>query len=240
MLKVAGDQKIVFGSALYKKGLKQFEANMDELLNEYHKHKIPVFLSDLVCNLKDQKPFTSNLSGKDTLLFMTEYRKGVADYRTGHKESALKEFLAANKMDSTYALNNYLIGEILFEKGDTEIARPYYNAAKELDVIRFRAPEELIPLSGNCTVNTTTHSWYTRSNCLKANLRVKWRAIHFLPITFIPTLMDFFLSRRHFTMLWRTPELWVSRTTGYPLTAYEENYPLQLSIPFMAGLLCCS
>jgi tetratricopeptide (TPR) repeat protein len=144
MRKVAGEQRIDFGSVLYNRGLNQFESNMDEMLHKYQKHNIPVFLSDIVSNEKGQKPFISVLSpSTDTLTFMNQYRKGLVAYKVKDFDTALNHFLAANQIDSTYAMNNFLIGEILYEKDDFYKAQHYYSMAKEFDVLRFRAPEEI-------------------------------------------------------------------------------------------------
>ena len=40
-------------------------------------------------------------------------------------------------------MNNFLIGEILYEKDDFNRANHFYSNAKELDVLRFRAPEAI-------------------------------------------------------------------------------------------------
>ena len=144
MRKVAGEQRIDFGSELYYRGLNQFENNMDEMLRKYQKHNIPVFLSDIASNEKGQKPFISKLSlSADTLTFMNEYHKGLEAYKVKDFDTALKLFVTANQIDSTYAMNNYLIGEILYEKDDFYEANHYYSNAKELDVLRFRAPEAI-------------------------------------------------------------------------------------------------
>ncbi len=144
MKKVAGEQRIDFGSPLFNRGLNQFENNMDEMLVKYQKHHIPVFLSDIVSNEKGQKPFISKLRpSTDTLKFMSEYRPGLESYKIKDADAALKHFINANQIDSSYAMNNYLIGEILYEKGDLSTANHYYSNAKELDVLRFRAPEAI-------------------------------------------------------------------------------------------------
>jgi lysophospholipase L1-like esterase len=144
MRKVAGEQKIDFGSALYNRGLNQFENNMDEMLHKYQKHHIPVFLSDIVSNEKGQKPFISMLChSTDTLTFMNEYRKGLEAYKVKDFDTALNHFLTANQIDTTYAMNNFLIGEILYEKDDFNRANHFYSKAKDLDVLRFRAPEAI-------------------------------------------------------------------------------------------------
>ena len=59
MSRMAEKKKIPFNSELYKKGIHQFEVNMDYILSETKKSKVPVVLSTLACNLLGQKPFIS-------------------------------------------------------------------------------------------------------------------------------------------------------------------------------------
>ncbi len=56
---MVGDQQIAYGSPLYSRGITQFETNMDEAMDIFHRRGIPVFISNLVSNLKDQRPFVS-------------------------------------------------------------------------------------------------------------------------------------------------------------------------------------
>jgi tetratricopeptide (TPR) repeat protein len=150
MKKVAGEQRIDFGSHLYKRGLYQFENNMEEMLLKFQKHHIPVFLSDIVSNEKGQKPFISKLhTSTDTLKFMGEYRRGVESYNTKDFDAAWKHFVNANQIDSSYAMTNFLMGEILYDKGEISKANHFYSNAKELDVLRFRAPESINSIINN-------------------------------------------------------------------------------------------
>ena len=59
MSKIVSEQKISFGSELYEKGKIQFEKNMEDILEIASDKKIKIILSELVSNLKDQKPFIS-------------------------------------------------------------------------------------------------------------------------------------------------------------------------------------
>jgi tetratricopeptide (TPR) repeat protein len=53
------DSHIPYGSILYQRGLDQFEANMGETLKLFSDRHIPVYISNLVSNEKDMKPFVS-------------------------------------------------------------------------------------------------------------------------------------------------------------------------------------
>ncbi|MFC2139908.1 hypothetical protein ACFLR4_04525, partial [Bacteroidota bacterium] len=59
MSRMAKEQQIPLNSELYYAGLEQFEGNMTDILQMAKDEDIPVILSTLVCNLKDQAPFIS-------------------------------------------------------------------------------------------------------------------------------------------------------------------------------------
>ncbi|MBD2753031.1 GSCFA domain-containing protein [Spirosoma validum] len=108
MKRMAADQQIPYGSAIYQAGIVQFKTNLNDLCQLLSNRKIPVFISNLVSNEKDLKPFIS----------------APGDGAS----SAQAKFQVANQI---YAENNF--GE----------AKKAYIQAKELDLLRFRAPEAM-------------------------------------------------------------------------------------------------
>jgi len=112
---MVGDQQIAFGSPLYSRGITQFETNMDEAMDIFHRRGIPVFISNLVSNLKDQRPFVS-----------------VSADTTGTPAG-----------DTANALYDYTQAGRSWDRGDYVTAREDYVRAKEMDALRFRAPERL-------------------------------------------------------------------------------------------------
>jgi len=59
MSRMAKNQYIGLGSDIYKKGIEQFEGNMRDILQMAKEKNVPVILSTLASNLKDQRPFVS-------------------------------------------------------------------------------------------------------------------------------------------------------------------------------------
>ena len=59
MARIVSDQDIPMDSKVFDLGIKQFEGNLSDILKKFHTAGIPVVLSDLVCNLRDQRPFVS-------------------------------------------------------------------------------------------------------------------------------------------------------------------------------------
>ncbi|SEJ02518.1 GDSL-like Lipase/Acylhydrolase family protein [Dyadobacter sp. SG02] len=108
MKRMAADQQIAFGSDDYRAGLDQFRVNMDELAALTSAKGIPLFMSNLVSNEKDLKPFIS----------IPDKQGNSADM---HYQSGIK----------------------LYQEADYAGAKKELVLAKELDALRFRAPEAL-------------------------------------------------------------------------------------------------
>jgi tetratricopeptide (TPR) repeat protein len=108
MKRMAADQQIQYGSAVYQAGIDQFESNMNELGELMSAHHIPLLLSNLVSNEKDLKPLVSMSGGAEV----------SADF-------------------------HFRAGNDLLKKGQFVAAKNAFVKAKELDVLRFRAPEEM-------------------------------------------------------------------------------------------------
>ncbi|MBS2098163.1 SGNH/GDSL hydrolase family protein [Carboxylicivirga linearis] len=126
MEKMVKHQRIPFNSNLYKKGLNQFEDNLEKILRKYAKNNIPVILSTLVSNEKDLKPFISD-SLSNANLFANEIIKDTPE---------------TVKLAQKNAKAAYLLGRE-YLKSNTDSAKKYLHLAKELDLLRFRAPEKI-------------------------------------------------------------------------------------------------
>ncbi len=108
MARMAKEKYIAYNSEIYNAGLIQFEKNMDDVIKMLSEANVPVIISTVVSNLKDQKPFISINDNK--------------------YPSALKIYYEA--------LNFYTNGN--YKKADS-----LFRFAKDLDGLRFRAPEKI-------------------------------------------------------------------------------------------------
>jgi len=106
MSRMAKDQLISLDSDVYEQGVKQFKGNLEDVLDMTKEAGVPVILSTLTCNLKDQSPFVSVNSRK--------YPSAESVYKDAESALKLKE---SKKADSLFRF------------------------AKDLDALRFRAPE---------------------------------------------------------------------------------------------------
>jgi tetratricopeptide (TPR) repeat protein len=108
MSRMAKDQLIELNSDIYEKGIDQFQNNLNDILKMTKASGVPVILSTLTCNLKDQQPF---ISVKD------------------------KKFPEAGTV--------YKNAEDALDKKELKKADSLFRFAKDLDALRFRAPEIL-------------------------------------------------------------------------------------------------
>jgi tetratricopeptide (TPR) repeat protein len=137
---MVGDQQIGYGSPLFDLGLQQFKTNMGKTLELFHRRGIPVFLSNVVSNLRDQQPFVSlpvagSGGGSGSIGDSGSARKGtggLASMSTGG---------SASMTTGGSASDNFAAGVRAWAQGDYPTAKQAYTRAKDLDALRFRAPE---------------------------------------------------------------------------------------------------
>ncbi|UCE04933.1 MAG: hypothetical protein JSW07_15090, partial [bacterium] len=59
MEQIVAGEKIAYGSDIYELGKQQFKKNLSDILKKLNKANVLVLISELVSNIKDQKPFVS-------------------------------------------------------------------------------------------------------------------------------------------------------------------------------------
>ncbi|MCF0054248.1 hypothetical protein [Dyadobacter sp. CY356] len=144
MQRMVSEQKIPYQSDLYKRGVEQFHDNIDETLETFNDNHIPVLISNLVCNEKDLKPFISfPVDSARFPGFSLNYKRGLKAISDKAYGSAYNFLKAADKSYSENAACNYYLGKLSYAAKNFNIAKQYFSKAKDLDGLRFRAPEEL-------------------------------------------------------------------------------------------------
>ena len=113
MKMMVADEQIPYNSKLFNRGIKQFQSNIDKTLNLFNKYNIPVFISNLVCNEKDLKPFVS--IAVDSIRypgFEDKFRSGSEALRKNDFPFSFPVLLRKLiKYYNSNALNNYYLGE---------------------------------------------------------------------------------------------------------------------------------
>lgn len=59
MARIVGKKSIPYESPLYMRGLQQFESNLEHIIQKCNRASVPVIISELVSNVRDQEPFVS-------------------------------------------------------------------------------------------------------------------------------------------------------------------------------------
>ena len=141
---MVANSEIPYHSVLYKKGIDQFRANMEEAMQVFSQQHIQVFFSNLVSNEKDMKPFMSLRPDSIKLPgFTTQFTKGVDAFSAKDFSAAYHYLTQANEVYNEHALCNYYLGRLLYMQGDYDQADIFFSRARDLDGLRFRAPAEI-------------------------------------------------------------------------------------------------
>jgi len=143
MKMMVADERIPFGSELYRRGMEQFKANLDETLDVFQQHNIPVFVSTLVSNERDLKPFVSfRVDSVKHPGFRERFASAVKALQDNDLSLAYRYLKEADSVYDGHALSQYYLGTLAYQYGDYEKAKRAFQKAKDFDGLRFRAPEE--------------------------------------------------------------------------------------------------
>lgn len=98
MTRMVKDADITFGSEIYKEGIKNYEQNLDAMLAMAKQQNVQVFISDIVSNLRDLKPFksiaTAELKGAEEY-----YELAKKQEAQGEIQKAKENFILARDYD---------------------------------------------------------------------------------------------------------------------------------------------
>jgi tetratricopeptide (TPR) repeat protein len=143
MERMAG-KNVIFNSDLYHAGIKQFDDNLNAILELFHNQNTPVFLGNIISNEKDQMPFESQtvIPHNDDEWY-NQYVSALESLKIEDKNKAYNALVKVNRIDSTYATAQFFQARLAYEKGNYDEAKRCFLNAKELDIVRFRAPEQI-------------------------------------------------------------------------------------------------
>jgi tetratricopeptide (TPR) repeat protein len=140
----AANESIPYGSEQYNLGIAQFRDNLNAALCTLNEHNVPVFVSTLVSNIRDVKPFHSQMPDSAThRTFHTNYTNALHALEAHDSAAATVLFLKANADYNDNAMCHYYLGHLALHAGNGTSAREHLLKARDLDLLRFRAPSEL-------------------------------------------------------------------------------------------------
>jgi tetratricopeptide (TPR) repeat protein len=148
---VSRDKDIEYGSEIYSSTIQNFNENLKQILNNCSDKNVPVILGNLVCNLKDQPPFQSSEQIGKVHASTAEIESMVDKLIEKPLNEREKEITQYQK-ELNFTANAYFnLAERILNLGDTITAKFCYSKARDLDLIRFRASDELNQIINNIT-----------------------------------------------------------------------------------------
>lgn len=124
-----------------------FSGNLAAILEEAALANVPVVLSTVAVNLRDQPPFASahqpSLSSAQIEKWEALSSGGIAAARAGLLTEAEPKLLAALDIDPDYADTHFQLARVLEGLGRAGAAKQHFVRARDLDQLRFRADSRL-------------------------------------------------------------------------------------------------
>ncbi len=147
MQQMAREQTIAPDSELRRMTAHAFEQNLLDALAVAQAARVPVVISDLVCNLREQPPFVSltkaSLTPVEKQRWQAAFTAGWQHLQAGRPDSALVHFAAAAGIDSTHAELCYRQAQAWQARGEVEQAARLFALSRDCDALPFRAPGAL-------------------------------------------------------------------------------------------------
>lgn len=129
MAQMASQAGIAYGSAAFEAGVRQFQENLAAIREFAHDAGIPLIVTSLVSNEQALPPFLSEPA-----------QPGIAMASTMATAEALQQLPALLKTAPENALLHYQYGLALLQNRQPEAALQSLQQARDLDLLRFRAP----------------------------------------------------------------------------------------------------
>jgi len=143
---VAREAGIPENSPVFKRTTDQFGENIEALIIAAKRAKKDILVCNLVDNLKDLKPFESlhapEFPESAQQKYNTKLQGAGILLQQDKPDQALDELDKVLNEDSLFAETHYLLGKCYYTLGQFSMAKSQFVRAKDLDVIRFRAPSQ--------------------------------------------------------------------------------------------------
>jgi lysophospholipase L1-like esterase len=117
MARIVRDQEITLDSPVYERGKRQFRHNLQRIFKKAKRAKIPVVISELVSNTRDQAPFVSMASAKFPSA-SSMYAKAHTLEQEGNYDLARKAYYLAKDLDALRFRATEDFNQIIHELAD--------------------------------------------------------------------------------------------------------------------------
>lgn len=137
---------IPYGSPDYRIALQNFEANYRDIIHIAKQHNVPLIISTLASNIRDQKPlladFDQNTPWEKRHEWSEQYQRGGEAMKHNDFQAAIASFQNCIQIDSMQADGHYRLGQALDSVREYSGAREAYRKARDYDGMRFRASSD--------------------------------------------------------------------------------------------------
>jgi len=144
MQAMAAENQVQPDSPIRKRAEYQFRENLRDIVKAAKDEGVQVVLSTLVSNLADQPPLLSggavNQTEREQVLLKKRLLEAGA-HLAGNRLVAAKKILT--QLDSSSADRAFLLGKLAVARGDYSGAEEQFHAARDLDILPFRAPRAM-------------------------------------------------------------------------------------------------
>jgi lysophospholipase L1-like esterase len=139
MSQMIGNSLIAYDSDEYWAGIKQFEGNLNDIIEMIRDKNVPVIIGKLTSNLREQKPFVSIKTDKFPAAEEV-FLKATEELQKGNIEEARKLFLLAKEYDALRFRAPQKINDVI-----SEIGNKFKVPVVDIDsVFRKLSPYELV------------------------------------------------------------------------------------------------
>jgi len=124
-----------------------FQNNLEDIVRVGRRGGAEVILCTVASNLKDNSPFgslhRSDLSEAEKGKWDEVYEQAIEREAEAEYGAAAELYLAAGRIDDSYADLAFRLGRCYWGMGEYDKARASYVKARELDTLRFRADDRI-------------------------------------------------------------------------------------------------
>ena len=133
---------------LQEKTLKHFRLNIERMIQIAHEQDAGIWFVTPAANLLDFSPFKSehNVDAEKQAAWQTHFTAASNAYENQDLDDALAEIEKAVELSPRHAATLFLHARILQLRGESQKARPIFDAAKNEDVCPLRALSETVEI----------------------------------------------------------------------------------------------
>ena len=154
------DKQVRYNDPALQSVYSHFEENLKDICKAGRKAGAKIIVSNVASNLKDSPPFASlhraDLADAEQEQWDELYQLGIKFETAGDYEQAIESYLAAEKIDVTFADLQFRLGRCYWHLEQYPKAKDRYTQAREYDTLRFRADRKINEIISSIAADRTS------------------------------------------------------------------------------------